>query len=290
MRGPLLLLACLWMGCGPRDVERPPLVAEPPTPATVPGFTRALRLEARSHPLPEGAPSVVLHLPDGTRATGAPVVVYLHGWESCIGALVAEGEGTCLPGGPPRPGSGLTALHDGAEVGAVLVVVQLAYDARSSSAGAFADPAFARDWWAEVRAALADAGVRPAERVVGMAHSGGYRTLQALLDSQVPVTDAVFLDGLYGGAEAVADWVVGGSGRRAISVHTAHDGTTGQSRRLAEGVRAVLGADAVAVDPVDLDAALSSHAAVTALTDVAHGAVPRAFYGPVLSGLRERRR
>lgn len=249
----------------------------------------ALRLDAVSHPLPAQAPSVVVHAPAGVPRTGAPVVVYLHGWQGCAAAIAGSGPVSCLPGAPSRSGWGIAERFDASQVLGLLVVPQLAFDAQSSSAGALSDAAFALRWWSELGATLRErAGLGATGPVMAVAHSGGYRALQALLAAGLEDLDtAVFLDGLYGGADQVAGWVTAAPGRRVVSVYTAHPTTTAQSLHLAQLAAARLGAEAVAVDPPDLAAAVRDHAVVVARTEVAHGAVPAATLADLVRALAD---
>lgn len=272
------------LGCAATERAVPP-------PAAVevverrPEQTLVLTVEA-SHALPDGAPAVVAHVAEGQRGGPASAVIYLHGWEGCAAMVVATDAGPCTPGEPVQPGWGIGALHGPAGVD-VLVVPQLAYMARSSAAGRFDDPEFARSWWSEVREQLQrDAGVELGQVTVA-AHSGGYRTLQAMLEADLDgVGSAVLLDALYGGSDRVAAWATGAPGRRVVSVHTANRDTTGQSRDLADRVRDALGEQTVGVDPVDLGEAVRTRTAVIVRTDVGHGEVPRVFLGSILEGLR----
>lgn len=255
--------------------------------APEPSVDLALRLDAVSHPLPDRAPSVVVHAPPGLPREGAPVVVYLHGWEGCAAAIAGSGQVPCAPGLPARSGWGIAERFDASRVAGLLVVPQLAFDARSSSAGALSDVGFAVRWWSEVVGALRErAGVGRTGRVVGVAHSGGYRSLQALLAAGLDGLDtAVFLDGLYGGGDQVADWVTAAPGRRAVSVYTDNASTTAQSLLLARLAAERLGAGAVAVDPPDLAVAARDHAVVVARTEVPHGAVPAATLAELVGAL-----
>lgn len=163
------------------------------------------RLDLAAHPVPVGAPSVVVHAPEGFQPEGATVVLYLHGWEGCARAIVATGPVPCLDGGAPTAGWGLGARHDDAGTNSVLVVPQLAWLARSGNPGRFREPGFAAAWLAQLTAEVLgpQLGLERIEDLVVVAHSGGYVTALALLPA-LPVRDVVLLDALYGGGERVA--------------------------------------------------------------------------------------
>lgn len=280
----LELVALALVACSARELPPAPEV-EPAQAVHPEPVSRALRLQHLSHELPEAAPSLILDAPSGLVALDAPVVLYLHGWEGCAAAIAGTGPTACVPGGPEREGWGIAALHAASARPGVLLIPQLAYDAQSSTAGGFEDPEFARAWWAEVQGALHELGMERPGPVLAFAHSGGYRTLQALLRAELdpPIEGAGFLDGLYGGADAVADWAAGAPGRRVVSVYTDNSSTTGQSRALAEQLERALGDRAVEIDPVDLDRAARTHLVVVARTAVSHGEVPRATLTGLLS-------
>ncbi|MCB9779315.1 MAG: hypothetical protein H6742_12180 [Alphaproteobacteria bacterium] len=249
------------------------LVLPGPAPTLSAPVDAAARLSVRTHAdLPSDAPSVVVHAPAGVDLERLRVVVFLHGWESDATSIAAR-------------------LAPVAGDDAVLVVPQLAWRARSGNPGAFSRPGVADAWLS----ALVDevlvpelgiAGPDAIDEIVLVAHSGGYVTLIELLENgHWPVRSVALLDALYGGADKVAAWTLEAPGRRALSLHTTHPGTTGQSRRLAAAVAAGLGADAVAVEPDGWERALAAHRVVVAETPVAHGAIPQAQLGEVLANL-----
>lgn len=265
-----------------------------PLVAAVSASAFALDVEARldlsAHPVPAGAPTVVVHAPPDLPPQGATVVLYLHGWEGCARAIVASGAVPCLDGGAPTAGWGLGARHDEAGTRSVLVVPQLAWRARTGNPGRFREPGFAAAWLAELtEEVLAPRlGLDRVDDLVVVAHSGGYLTALELLDA-LPVRGVVLLDALYGGADRVASWVAAGEERRAVSLYTGHPGTTGQSQGLARRVALALGPQRVAVDPPAAGAALAGHRVVVGSTRWHHGAVPEKHLAEILAGLVPRR-
>ncbi len=289
-----LLCACL-AACVTR-------AAEPAAPSIQldPGFTLPdapaqlddavdveLRLQQRSHDdLPDGAPSVVVHAPAGLQPDDATVVIYLHGWGGCARAIAYTGRVPCIVGEEPLAAWGMATRHDRAGTNTVLVVPQLPYRKNGGNPGRFRDPAFTDAWFAELTAtALAPLGVDDVQDVVIVAHSGGYLTALAMLDSGLPVRSVVLFDALYGGGDRLADWLLEEPGRTAVSLHTPHPSTTGQSHLVARRVAAELGPDAVALDPTDLPDAVAHHVAIVAASPHSHNWVPAGHIEQVLPAL-----
>lgn len=275
-------------GC-PRPAE-PPVAVEVQAPVLSDALAMEARLSTLSHAdLPDGAPSVVVHAPAGIRADQLDLVVYLHGWEGCARAIASADPIECGDRTPAAPGWGVAALHDAAQVPSVLVIPQLAWRKQTGNAGRFKEDGFG-DLWLE---ALVDEVLAPAlqaettvRSITLVAHSGGYVTALAMLEhSDLPITDVVLLDALYGGANVLSDWATDVPGRRVVTLHTPHPDTRGQSRQVAAAVGEAYGQVAVAVDPADLSEAIRMKTAVCAATPANHGAVPREHLTQILTAL-----
>jgi hypothetical protein len=185
-----------------------PAAAAPPAPLTV-----TLQLPATA---PNSQhPDVLVHVP-ATFAADGPVnlVVFLHGWSTCVAVVAAAADAPCRAGGKARPAMDVVAQFDAAHVNALLVVPQLAFDAPSSDPGRLGAPGGLRRLVADVLAAaplapalgprrrLADVG-----RVVVFAHSGGILPLgRVLLVGGLPVSEAHLLDALYRHHDEIYAW------------------------------------------------------------------------------------
>jgi len=188
--------------------------AAPAVPAAAPTVTLRL-LDAAPNPR---HPEVLVRVPP-TFAAGGPVnvVVFLHGWRTCVAVVAAAADAPCRPGGPPRPAMDLVGQFDAARVNALLVVPQLAFDAPSSDPGRLGAPGGLRRLLAAVLAAPALApalgqrrDLAALGRVVVFAHSGAIVPLyRVLLDGGVPVSEAHLLDALYRHADEIYAWARG---------------------------------------------------------------------------------
>ena len=78
-----LLTGCLERAPAPPPVPSYPDLPVPPPPAPAPARTAEARLQLSAHRVPAGAPTVVVHSPEGLDPTRVDLVIYLHGWESC---------------------------------------------------------------------------------------------------------------------------------------------------------------------------------------------------------------
>jgi hypothetical protein len=187
-----------------------------------------------------------VHVPPGFDATRRPgVVVYFHGWNGCAEVALGDDDAPCSDGGDPRVASHLAAQLDATRANALLVAVELRADMPTGEPGQLATlgglRALLRELFDEHLAA--DLGrpcsleVDALERVVVVAHSGGYQAAAAVLAmGDVPsITEVVLLDALYGADEVFARWV-GDAGfdasRRLVDLYTCCGGTLERSRRL----------------------------------------------------------
>jgi hypothetical protein len=218
--------------------------ARPPLP-------RSIFYDLRAGAFPgSGRPDVAVHVPPGFDATSRPgVVVYFHGWSTCVEAALADGDVSCVDGGEPRGPSHLAAQLDDAEVNAVLVAVELRADQATGEPGQLATfgglRALLRELFDEHLSAALGAGegacpleVDGLDRVVVVAHSGGYQAAAAAVAmGEVPaVHEVVLLDALYGADDVFARWVAEAqfdASRRFVDLYTCCGGTLERSRTLA---------------------------------------------------------
>jgi hypothetical protein len=249
-------------------------------------------MQATSHDLPAGAPSVVVHAPAGLVRDRVALVVYLHGWLGCARVIAGSGPVSCRDGDPVQHGWGLGRRHDDAGTNSVLVVPQLAWVAQSSVPGRFSEPGFADRWLSELVGTvivprLGLAGPDAISEVVIVAHSGGYRTALEIVENAKtwPVRSIVLFDALYEGAETLATWTLADPARRTVSLHSFQPGTTAQSRLLARRVAEELGEDAVSVGPPDRVEAIRTRRVVVAPSAFEHGAMPVGELAGVLRAL-----
>jgi hypothetical protein len=210
------------------------------------------------------APDATVHVPPGFDPTRRPgIVLYFHGWRGCTASSLAAADVPCSPGGPPRSASNLAAQIDDAGVNAILVAVELRIDRPTGEPGSLAMPGGLRALLQELLGErLAPAlgcalDVEAIDRVVVMAHSGGYQAAAAALRwGDVPqIREVVLLDALYGARDVFGDWIDGavadrergGSPRRFVDLYTCCGGTDAASRALAASARS-LGAGAALFD------------------------------------------
>jgi hypothetical protein len=213
----------------------------PPLPATL-----AYELRAGAFP-GSGHSDVAVHVPPGFDATRRPgVVVYFHGWNGCVGTALADEDAPCTDDGDTRTASGIAAQMDAARVNALLVAVELRVDLPTGEPGRLAMPGGLRDLLREL---FTDRLAEPLgctldvdglDRVVLMAHSGGYQAAASALryGDVAPITEVDLLDALYGADEIFEDWLEDAArgdavALRFVDLYTAGGGTAGRSRAFA---------------------------------------------------------
>jgi pimeloyl-ACP methyl ester carboxylesterase len=260
----------------------------------------SLFYELRAGAFPGSArPDVAVHVPagfDGTRRPG--LVVYFHGWEGCVAAALSAVDVPCTDAGLARPGSGLAAQMDAAGVNALLVAVELRSDLPTGEPGRLAMPGGLRDLLRELfsehlAATLGCAlEVDGLDRVVLMAHSGGYQAAAgALAMGDVGrVTEVDLLDGLYGADEIFSRWLRSQAPRfdprvndplRFVDLYSCCGGTADRSRALAESTAEALagvGLSTILRDDVEspVDAQALAYGVVFKRVPGPHGDIPRA--------------
>lgn len=312
-----VVLACLWAGCGSepeRAVRAPgPPVATAAEAGAVSGagaeavavgeeprvlgevVTVEARVSAPPHPVPDGAPHAVVHLPAELRLDRPlPLVVFLHGWNGCARVLASSGEVRCLERGSRRTGWGLIEEHAAGWPDAVFVVPQLAWLARTGRPGRFgSEGAFAAYVAELLRGPLAEplGGPRSLDDVGDVtlvAHSAGYETAMALVEhGGVDIDHVVLFDALYDDGRRFARWVLEDGDRRLVALFATRGEPRHHTRLLVDFVRAEAGEQAAAIVPLEeLPNALRTHRMVAAETTTPHGAIPRRHLAEILRALR----
>jgi hypothetical protein len=261
----------------------------------------ALTYSLREAAFPGGGGSdVAVHVPPGFDATRKPgVVVYFHGWQGCVAASLSDADIACTDGGDARRAGGLAAQIDDAGVNALLVAVELRVDLASGEPGRMAMPAGLRGLLRELFAEhLADllgctVDVDALDRVVVIAHSGGYQAAASVLEfGDMPqISEVDLLDSLYGAGDVFTAWVRHGldvfdpraSGRRFVDLYTCCGETVGNSRALAKVARGAAEAtgwrQALFDDDSEdeLERGALEHAIVFKRVPRSHAELPRAY-------------
>jgi hypothetical protein len=261
--------------------------------------------------LPEVAPNpahpeVLVRVP-ATFAPAGPVnlVIFLHGWSTCVAVVAAPADAPCRDGGKARPAMDLVRQFDRGRVNALLVVPQLAFDAPSSAAGRLGERGGLQRLVAGVLAApelaaalgprtrVADVG-----RVVVFAHSGAILPLgRVLLGGGIEIQEAHLLDALYRHHDEIYAWARRHAGsfvpgdpasHRLTFIYTDREGTGPGTRRL-------LGRLGRLFPPGRAAAAVASHGRLTPppaglyrvpifgqRTPLAHDEIPPRLLAPLL--------
>ena len=267
------------------------------------GYTATLRV--RTAPFP-AHPDVRVHVPASFVPGGrVNLVVFLHGWNGCVEVIGAVDNCPCTPGGPVRYAMDLVRSVDSAGVNAVLVVPQLAFDARSSSPGRLSERGVFRELIAEVLAhpdlAAAIGGARSIDdvgRVILAAHSGAFVPAAAVLSKGgVDVHEVHLLDALYREEPVFEAWIrthasefaPTSAGRRRFSViYSDNEGTGARSRALLSRVSDALphsdGAGLVREHRLPSSPPPDFYGAglFSLRTAVVHEDIPRVFLVPLL--------
>jgi hypothetical protein len=256
------------------------------------------RLESGAFPGSE-APDVAVHVPPGFDASRRPgLVLYFHGWRGCATAALGANDTPCRPGGVPRTAANLAAQVDEAHVNALLVAVELRVDTPSGEPGRLATPGALRQLLHELLSSRVDSAlgcpieVDALDRIVVIAHSGGYQAAAAALQfGDVPqITEVVLLDALYGAQEVFGRWVEDDARGfaptteprlRWVDLYTCCAGTADASRSLARSLepRLTASGSSPAIDdgPGELDPALLRQSVVFKRVPRAHADLPRSY-------------
>jgi hypothetical protein len=267
----------------------------------------ALLFRPRNGPFPDsGQVGVSVHVPAGFDASTRPgLIVYFHGWNGCVAAALGQHDTPCTDGGDPRAASSLIAQVDGSRVNAILVAVQLRVDMPTGEPGMLAMPARLHDLLRELlqEDLAAPIGctidVDSLDRVVVIAHSGGYQAAASALElGDVPqITEVVLLDALYGAEDVFAAWIRDapdrfegsrGPGLRFVDLYTCCGGTAEASRALARRAEEALGggwgSPATVYDDTESPPTAASFepSVIFKRVPVAHAALPRTYVRPIL--------
>jgi hypothetical protein len=252
-------------------------------------------------------PDVAVHIPTGFDATWKPgVVVYFHGWNGCVSASMGADPLPCTDGGAPRPAGDLARQIDDAGINAILVAVELRLDAPTGEPGALMGPggfrALLRELLTDDLAPLLGCtlDVDGLDRVVVIAHSGGYQAAAAALEfGDVPrITEVALLDALYGADDVFSRWIRAQLPRfdrdvadplRFVDLYTCCGGTLERSRAMAGLASAMLGRAGLAGALSDDDSGTEAHAdslahpVVIRRVAAAHGDLPRVYVRAVVA-------
>ncbi len=254
-----------------------------------------------------GHPDVAVHVPpgfDGTRRPG--VVVYFHGWQGCVAAVLSADETPCTDGGAAHQGVDLASSIDAAGVNALLVAVELRTDMPTGEPGKLAMPGGLRDLLRELFSErLAEPlgctlDVDALDRVVLVAHSGGYQAIAGALalGDVGRITEVDLLDSLYGADDVFLHWIRSQAPRfdprvndplRFVDLYTCCGGTAEKSLALAQrvsesvapaGVASALFLDDVAATRPEPGAL--AHGVVFQRVAGAHTDLPRTYLGELV--------
>lgn len=192
------------------DAGRPDASAgDSGTPAAiVTGLDPLLVFELENAPFSaDSYPDVAVHVPDGLDLARNPgVVVFFHGWLNCAANVMGSTNTKCSASGPAREALSLIDQFETANVNAVLVAVQLRYEAESSSAGRLTESGLCRamldELFTEHLSPLFpyELGVDDLSAVVLAAHSGGYLSMARCMSEGglTNLREVQLYDGFYG--------------------------------------------------------------------------------------------
>jgi hypothetical protein len=282
-----------------RSAPSGPCEGDRPTPP------RALYLKLRSAAFPGSPyPDAAVHVPPGFDATRSPgLVLYFHGWKSCVAAALADEDVPCTDGDDGdqddrHPAAGLAAQMDDARVNALLLAVELRVDASTGETGELATAGGMRAMLREVlHERLAGTlgctlELDAIDRIVVVAHSGGYQAAATVLQlGDLPqISEVILLDALYGADDVFRSWVTDAPSRRYhrfVDLYTCCGGTLDRSRAMAELAHRVAGgtSEGMVFDDdgdADLDPGALTHPFVFKRVATPHGALPRAHLRALL--------
>jgi hypothetical protein len=233
------------------------------------------------------------------------MLVFFHGFDNCVTNVMGEVDTPCSAGGPPRVAMHLVEQLDAARVNALLVAVELGFDAQTGDPGQLAAPGAFRALLHELLTEHLGAvvgcplDVGSFDPIVVSSHSAGYvATATVLVQGGVPVREVDLLDSLYGQRDVFDGWVQAQSpgfdpdrerGARWVTIYTEGGGTAGDSRAMAAQVQGWLdGVELGAVEVFDdtgeeLDPEAYDHPVIFKRTGVEHVDVPRVYFGRLAS-------
>lgn len=253
-------------------------------------WTRELELTHGAFSI-DGAPEAIVHAPADIRADEPlHVVLFLHGYRGCARVLAYTGDAVrCRAGARAQRGWGLLDAHDAAGTRSVMIVAQLAFDARDGSPGRFGRVGGVAAFLDEVLAALtSELGARRASDIASLtllAHSAAFESSLAVIRHggvEDQLRSVVLLDALYAGGPAFLAWARQDEARRLVVLFTGGR-TAERSRALARSA-----GELAALEPDD--GLASDRRVVVVHARVAHGDVPARYIPEVLRTLRLPRR
>jgi pimeloyl-ACP methyl ester carboxylesterase len=218
---------------------------------------------------------------------------------------VADEPTPCSEGGAPRPAGNLARQVDDAGINALLVAVELRADMPTGEPGELMTPGGFRSMLREIltddlAAPLGCAlDVDALDRVVLLAHSGGYQAAAAALEygDVTRVTEVALLDALYGAEDSFSRWFGGQLRRfdgevaeplRFVDLYTCCGGTAERSRGMARFAANALSHDGLSRSlydddgPGEPDADALAHPVVIKRVAAAHGDLPREYVRALL--------
>jgi hypothetical protein len=251
-------------------------------------------------------PDVAVHVPkgfDGTRKPG--LVVFFHGFDNCVANVMGSVDTPCTPGGAARDALHLVDQLDAAHVNAILVAVETDFDQSSGNPGSLTTAGAFHALLHELFTAHLNGvlgcslDVADFDRIVVSSHSGGYEAAAATIaDGMVPnIREIDLLDSLYGNIATFDGWVQGNITRfdatradelRWIDVYTSAGGTDANSRTMAMNAATWLSAAGLSASLLDDDTtdtlmpADYAHPVIFKLSGLAHGDVPKYYFGELL--------
>jgi hypothetical protein len=271
--------------------------------AALPAIPPLLLFDLRAGAFPDaGHPDVAVHVPRGFDPWNHPgLVVFFHGFDNCVKNVVGSVDTECTPDAGARDALHLSDQLDAARVNAILVAVELPYDASTGAAGQLAKPgdfhALLHELFTEHMDALLGRALDVADfdPIVVATHSGGYEAAaMAISVGQVPqIREVDLFDSLYGDTAIFDTWVHANEGRfapqrtdglRFMNVYTQNGGTEPNSRAMEANVAEWLGDAGLSSSLLDdnvtdtLEAGAFAHPVIFKLTSLPHGDVPKVYF------------
>lgn len=271
--------------------------------AALPDIPPLLLFNLRAGAFPDaGHPDVAVHVPRGFDPSNHPgLVVFFHGFDNCVKNVVGSVDTECTPDAGARDALHLIDQLDAARVNAILVAVQLPFDARTGDPGQLAKPgdfhALLHELFTEHMDALLGRAldVGDFDPIVVGTHSGGYQAAAlAVSVGQVPqIRELDLYDSLYGDTAIFDAWFRTNEhrfapqrpdGLRWMDVYTQTGGTEPNSRAMEANVAEWLADAGLASSLLDdnttdtLEAGAFAHPVVFKLTSLPHGDVPKLYF------------
>lgn len=289
-------------------------VATPPNDAAAPldatartvSGTYVFSLDAGAFAPTPAHPSVLVYLPSGFRPTPPlDVIVFLHGFDNCVGNVIRDGGVSCDAdaGTPARSAYALAAQLDATHKNALLLCPEVAFDRATGDPGNLGAPngfaALLDETLADLRPVLGPLTHADVRRLVVASHSGGYEAAASIAtQGGVPVNELYLLDSLYGKEKDFDDWVLArlpaialgpspDGGARFADVYTCCGGTLANSQAMADRAASWVNPDAgVLVDDRTTGTwptATYDHGLLFKSSALTHDGVPRYYFGRLIA-------